>query len=124
MQVTYRYRLYPTKSQKRLLEATVETCRRWYNACLEERKSAWDERHENIGKYAQLRKVKDHRREDPCAAQLHSHILQVTTCDLDKAFQAFFRRHRAAIPASAAGTVSTRSGCRSMATGSAWTEGG
>jgi putative transposase len=95
MQATFRYRLYPTKSQKRLLEATVETCRRWYNACLQERKSAWDERHENIGKYAQLRKVKDHRREDAFAAQLHSHILQVTTCDLDRAFHAFFRRHRA-----------------------------
>ncbi len=92
MQVTYRYRLYPTKSQKRLLEATVETCRRWYNACLEERKSAWGERKESIGKYVQLRKVKDFRRDDPLAARVHSHILQVTTCDLDRAFQAFFRR--------------------------------
>jgi putative transposase len=92
MHIAYRYRLYPTKSRKRLLEATVETCRRWYNACLEERRSAWDERQESIGKYAQLRKVKDHRRGNPYAAQLHSHILQVTTCDLDKAFQAFFRR--------------------------------
>ena len=95
MQATYRYHLYPTKSQKRLLEATVETCRRWYNTCLEERKSAWDERQESVGKYAQLRKVKDHRRDNPYAAQLHSHILQVTTCDLDKAFQAFFRRAKA-----------------------------
>ena len=65
MQATYRYRLYPTKVQKRLLEATLETCRRWYNACLEERKSAWDERQESVGKYAQLRKVKDHRRGKP-----------------------------------------------------------
>jgi putative transposase len=92
MQTTYRYRLYPTKSQTRKLEATIETCRRWYNACLEERKSAWDKRQESVGKYAQLRKVKDYRRDNPFAAQLHSHILQVTTCDLDKAFQAFFRR--------------------------------
>ena len=92
MLATYRYRLYPTKCQKRKLEATLETCRRWYNACLEERKTAWDDRQESVGKYAQLRKVKDHRRDNPWAAQLHSHILQVTTCDLDKAFQAFFRR--------------------------------
>lgn len=95
MQATYRYRLYPTKSQKCKLEATIETCRRWYNACLEERKSAWDERQESVGKYAQLRNVKDYRRDNPFAAQLHSHILQVTTCDLDKAFQAFFRRVKA-----------------------------
>jgi putative transposase len=83
--------VYPTKFHKRTLEATLETCRRWYNACLEERKSAWDERQESVGKYAQLRKVKDHRRGNPFAAQLHSHILQVTTCDLDKAFRAFLR---------------------------------
>ncbi|MDQ7840566.1 MAG: transposase [bacterium] len=95
MQATYRYRLYPTKSQKRKLEATIETCRRWYNACLEERKSAWNERQESVGKNAQLRNVKDYRRDNPFAAQLHSHILQVTTCDLDKAFQAFFRRVKA-----------------------------
>ena len=30
-------------------------------------------------------------RGNPFAAQLHSHILQVTTCDLDKAFRAFLR---------------------------------
>jgi len=92
MLATYRYRLYPTKAQKRGLEATLETCRRWYNACLEERNTAWEERQESVGKFAQLGKVKNHRRDNPWAAQLHSHILQVTTTDLDKAFQAFFRR--------------------------------
>ena len=79
MLATYRYRLYPTRSQKRLLEQTLETCRRWYNACLEERKTAWDERQERVGKYAQLRRVKDHRREDVYAGKVHSHILQVVS---------------------------------------------
>ena len=92
MLATYRYRLYPSRSQKRLLEQTLETCRRWYNACLEERKAAWEERQETIGKYAQLRRVKDHRRENADAGKVHSHILQVATADLDRAFQAFFRR--------------------------------
>ena len=36
--------------------------------------------------------MKDYRRENLFAAQLHSHILQVVVQDLDKAFQAFFRR--------------------------------
>lgn len=92
---TYRYRIYPSRNQKRLLEQTLETCRRWYNACLEQRKTAWEEHQENIGKYEQLRQVKDYRRDNPYAAQLHSHILQITTADLDKAFQAFFRRVKA-----------------------------
>jgi len=37
----FKYRLYPSKAQQRLLEQTLETCRRWYNAYLEERKLAW-----------------------------------------------------------------------------------
>jgi putative transposase len=92
---TFRYRLYPSKSQRRLLEQTVETCRRWYNACLEERKLAWENEHMQVGKFEQLAKVKEYRLENPFAAQLHSHILQVVVQDLDKAFQAFFRRVKA-----------------------------
>jgi putative transposase len=89
---TYKYRLYPSKVQQRLLEQAVETCRRWYNACLEERKLAWENEQKSVGKFEQLAKVKDYRRENGFAAQLHSHILQVVVQDLDKAFQAFFRR--------------------------------
>jgi putative transposase len=74
------------------MEQTVETCRRWYNACLEERKLAWENEKRNVGKYAQLAKVKGYRRENIFASQVHSHILQVVVQDLDKAFQAFFRR--------------------------------
>ena len=92
---TFRYRLYPSKVQQHLLEKTVETCRRWYNACLEERKLAWENEHKSVGKYEQLAKVKDYRMENPYAAQLHSHILQVVVADLDKAFQSFFRRVQA-----------------------------
>ena len=92
---TFRYRLYPSKVQQYLLEKTVETCRRWYNACLEERKLAWENEHKSVGKYEQLAKVKDYRKENPSAAQLHSHILQVVVRDLDQSFQAFFRRVKA-----------------------------
>ena len=87
---TFKYRLYPSKSPARLLEQTVETCRRWYNACLGERKSAWESEQRSVSKYDQLAKVKVYRQENPFAGQLHSHILQVVTADVDRAFQAFF----------------------------------
>jgi putative transposase len=89
---TFKYRLYPSKAQSRLLEQTVETCRRWYNACLEERKTAWETEKRSVSKFEQLAKVKGYRKENPYAAQVHSHILQVVVADLDKAFQAFFQR--------------------------------
>jgi putative transposase len=92
---TFKYRLYPSRPQVRLLEQTLETCRQWYNTCLAERKDAWDQQHRSIGKFEQLAQVKDLRRSNPFAAQVHSHILQVTTTDVDQAFQAFFRRVKA-----------------------------
>ena len=92
---TFKYRLYPSKAQRRLLEQTLETCREWYNTCLAERKTAWETEKRSISKFEQLAKVKDYRKENPYAAQVHSHLLQVVVADLDKAFQAFFRRVQA-----------------------------
>jgi len=91
----FQYRMYPSKPQERKLEATRETCRRWYNHLLAERKTAYAERKEPIGKYEQLRRVKEHKASNPWAADVHSHVLQVVVADLDKAFQAFFRRVKA-----------------------------
>ncbi len=88
----FKYRLYPSRTQVRLLEQTLETCRRWYNTCLAERKDAWEGEQRSVGKFEQLAKVKTYRMENLSAGEIHSHILQVVTADLDKAFQAFFRR--------------------------------
>ncbi len=91
----YHYRLYPSNAQVHKLDSTLETCRRWYNDLLSERKTAYEERHETIGKYEQLRRVKERKATNPWAAEVHSHVLQVVVTDLDKAFQAFFRRVKA-----------------------------
>jgi putative transposase len=91
---TYKYRLYPSKAQELLLEQTLETCRRWYNTCLAERKEAYETKKRTVGKFAQLRKVKELKQSNLYAANIHSHILQVVVQDLDKAFQSFFRRIR------------------------------
>jgi len=95
MRKTYQYRLYPSKAQERKLEATRITCQKWYNDLLAERKTAYEECGETIGKYEQLRRVKEHKAASPWAALVHSHVLQVVVTDLDKAFQAFFRRLKA-----------------------------
>ncbi|UFP95629.1 RNA-guided endonuclease InsQ/TnpB family protein [Gloeobacter morelensis] len=92
---TFQYRLYPSKTQARSLQAMVETCRRFYNLCLEERKIAYQLQGQTITKVQQLRRVKEYRKSNPYAASVHSHVLQVVVADLDKAFQAFFRRVKA-----------------------------
>jgi putative transposase len=92
---TFRYRLYPSKTQKKIMESTLETCRRFYNDCLADRKEAYETEQRNIGKYEQLKRVKEIKTSNPYARGIHSHILQVSVSDLDKAFQAFFRRVKA-----------------------------
>lgn len=91
----FRYRLYPTPAQRAHLDATLETCRRFYNDCLGERKAAYETEGRTIGKVEQLRRVKVHKANNPYAARTHSHILQVVVADVQKAFDAFFRRIKA-----------------------------
>jgi len=91
----YIYRLYPTKSQEVRLDSVRETCRRFYNDCLSQRKTSYEETKETTSKYAQLRKVRDLKATNPFAKEVHSHILQVVVDDLDKAFPNFFRRVKA-----------------------------
>ena len=88
----FKYRLYPSKSQAKTLNATLETCRRFYNDCLAERKDAYEKEKRTVGKFEQLCKVKALKETNPYAKALHSHVLQIVVADLDKAFQAFFRR--------------------------------
>ena len=92
---TFRYRLYPSGAQCRLLESTVETCRRLYNDCLAERREAWEAEKRNVRKVEQPRRVKAVKAASPYAAGVHSHVLQVAVADLDRAFGSFFRRVKA-----------------------------
>lgn len=89
------FRLYPSRSQQRRLEAVRETCRHFYNDLLRQRKDAYELHGVSITKAEQFRRVKVEKDTSPYAADVHSHILQNVVADLDKAFQAFFRRLKA-----------------------------
>jgi len=94
MRQAFVYRLYPSRTQERTMEAILTTTRLFYNDLLAERKQAWEERGERVTKIQQLRHVKERKATNPYAASVHSHILQMVVDNLDKAFQAFFRRLR------------------------------
>jgi len=100
---TFVFRLYPSQSQRSRLEAVRETCRHFYNDLLRERKDTYELHGIAITKTEQLRKVKVEKQTSPYAADIHSHILQNVVADLDKAFQAFFRRVEEYKAAKAAG---------------------
>lgn len=92
---TYQFRIYPSRWQEKRLDATLETCRRFYNDLLAERKAAWEQEKRNVSKTEQFRRVKCLKDTSPYAEGVHSHILQVVVADVAKAFDAFFRRLKA-----------------------------
>lgn len=92
---SFQFRLYPTKSQLRKLESTLEGCRYVFNQTLALRKDAWEKDKENITLYecnSQLTMWK-YFKED--LYDIHSQVLQNTQQRVDLAFKAFFRRCKA-----------------------------
>ena len=47
----YKFRIYPTKSQRTKMEQTLDLCRWTYNQTLAYRKNAWEKEGKSISKY-------------------------------------------------------------------------
>src|SRR5215470_14375797 len=93
---TFKYRLYPTKEQQRLLTRQLEECRWLWNTLLAERKQAWEERQEKVDYYDQKAELPGLKvTERPSLQAVHSQVLQDVVLRLKKAFEAFFRRLKA-----------------------------
>ena len=92
---TFQYRIYLTRSQKRQCVLYLDATRNLYNMCLSERRLMWTYQQQSVSKTEQLQQVKHYKHTFPQVKAVHSHALQVAVSDLDKAFQAFFRRLKA-----------------------------
>jgi putative transposase len=89
---TYKYRIYPNREQKSILDKWLETCRVLYNDCLTERRDAWDISHKSINYYDQANQLKEIKTFDNELREVHSQVLQDVLRRVDKAFKNFFRR--------------------------------
>ena len=89
---TFKYRLYPTRSQEQGLSKTLETCRHLYNDLLANRRDSWEWYQESPNKYSQQKQMQKARKYNTFLQAVHSHALQVVIADLDKSFKSFFRR--------------------------------
>ena len=74
------------------MQNILDECRWLYNNFLEQRKTAWQERQENISLYAQHAQLKQLKASRQSLKNVHSQVLQNVAVRLDLAFQAFFRR--------------------------------
>jgi putative transposase len=87
-----RYRLLPTKAQKRVLKDTLELCRWTYNETLATRKNAWENEQKNVSYYDTKKLIPVWKQDKPALKSVHSQVLQDISKRVDLAFQAFFRR--------------------------------
>jgi putative transposase len=95
MRKTFKYRLYLTKQQQRLLDAQLEECRWLYNELLAARRDAWEQRQESLRLYDQQPTLPLLKAARPALANVQSQVLQNVAVRIDLAFQAFFRRVKA-----------------------------
>ena len=96
MLLSYKYRLYPNPDQRQTLNRILETHRQVYNAALQERRDAWKRCGISIRYTDQANQLKEIRSFDADIAWCNYSSLQQTLRRLNKAFEAFFRRVRAA----------------------------
>jgi putative transposase len=91
---SFQFRLRPTKKQKRALDQQLDGSRWLYNQLLEQRKLSFEELDMPLTKYQQLMFLPELKEDKPELKEIHSQVLQNVVDRLDKAFQAFFRRHK------------------------------
>lgn len=94
MRKSFKYRLFTNKTHKACLDNLFGSARFLYNCALEQRIICWKQWRKSINYYDQANTLKEIRSIDEGIAQLNYSASQNLLRQLDKAFQAFFRRIR------------------------------
>lgn len=89
---SYKFRLYPTDKQEKLLNNSLETCRVIYNKVLETRKLAYETEKKKISKYDCNNLIVKWKKEDEKIKQVYSQCLQNVSERVDYAYRSFFQR--------------------------------
>lgn len=89
---TYKYRLYPNKKQKRLLQETLNECRWLYNYILSFKIKIYNSDKISLSQYDLNKLLPILKNKYPRLKQVHSQVLQDINNRIDLAFKHFFRR--------------------------------
>jgi putative transposase len=92
LRITFKYRLYPTRKQKQMIDFTLERCRLLYNRLLAERIHAYKTGGTSLSYVDQANTYSERKRCIPSLNHVYSQVLQDAAKRLDKAFLSFFRR--------------------------------
>lgn len=93
MEKAFKYRIYPNKNQKELINKTFGCCRFVYNTYLAKRIDLYKEMRESYTYNQCANDMKNLKGELPWLKEVDSTALQSSLKDLDSAYQKFFREH-------------------------------
>jgi len=89
---SYKFRIFPSKKQIRILNQHLEECRWLYNYCVEERREAWKKSKKSLSYFDQCVKLVDLKRNRTSLNNVYSQVLQEVVKRVDLAFKGFYRR--------------------------------
>src|SRR5215469_309808 len=92
MRRAFRYRLWANSNQERELSVMLESHRRLYNQCLQQRKTAYETEQRTVKYTEQSAWFKTERLANPFFARLNFSSAQATMRRLQRSFENFFRR--------------------------------
>lgn len=92
MRRTYKFRLYPTKEQKKTLINVLNLCQKLYNACLYQRKLSWKIYKKGISRRYQQDQLIELKTGINEYNSVFTQVLYEVVFKVDKSFQNFFRR--------------------------------
>ena len=92
MRRAFKYRLWTNTNQERELSIMLESHRRLYNQCLEQRKTAYETEQRTVKYTEQSAWFKTERLASPFFARLNFSSAQATMRRLQRSFENFFRR--------------------------------
>lgn len=93
MEIAFKYRIYPNKEQKELINKTFGCCRFVYNEYLGVKISKYKESKESLSYVDCANQMKSLKDELLWLKEVDSTSLQSSLKDLDRAFQNFFKHH-------------------------------
>ena len=89
---TYKFRAYPSKEQKNILNRQMLLCKELYNHLLEKAKEHFQDTGKTFSKYDMIKWVTKFKKEHPEYNEVYSQVLQNVPDRLSKAYKNFFRR--------------------------------
>jgi putative transposase len=89
---TFKYRIYPTRSQERKLQAALDVCRGLYNSFLHDRKFSFGVDGKAPTEREQEKKIAQWKAAHPELSTVHAHLLQNVAKRVEFAFDSYFRR--------------------------------